>query len=204
MEIWSVEGHLKGGGLMIIGQKVFIRAVEIEDLPDIHKWSNDFEIMEQYNFKINFTNFEGSARVIHDNSGREDCLDFTIVERETKKPVGKCSLTEIDYSNKKCLCTIYIGDAECRENGYGTEALYLLMRFVFDDLGFNRMGLWVFDFNKRAIKGYKRCGMKVEGIMREGVYRNGMYHDVYFMGILRNEYVELAREGGVECSEANM
>jgi RimJ/RimL family protein N-acetyltransferase len=88
--------------------------------------------------------------------------------------------------------------------GYGTEAMRLIMKFVFEDLNLNRLGLWVFDFNKRAIKSYKKCGMKVEGIMREGVFRDGKYHDVYFMGILKSEYEEMAKEGREECSEAIM
>lgn len=189
---------------MIIGHKVFIRAVEEEDLPDIHKWSNDFELMELFDFKINFINYDALIQKVSADESREDQISFTIAENETKRPVGKCMLTEIDYSNKRCLCSLYIGDMESREMGYGTEAMQLLMKFVFEDLNLNRLGLWVFDFNKRAIKSYKKCGMKVEGIMREGVFRDGKYHDVYFMGILKNEYAEIIGEGREECSEAIM
>lgn len=189
---------------MIIGEKVFIRAVEEEDLPEMHKWSSDFEIIQLHDFKINFANFTTFTGKVRDEGSGRSCIDLAIVEKETKKPVGRCMITDIDYPNKKCLCTLFIGDSDSREKGYGTEALQLTMKLVFGDLNLNRMGIWVFDFNKRAIKSYKRCGMKVEGIMREGVYRNGKFHDVYFMGILKSEYEEVAKGGSIECSEASM
>lgn len=189
---------------MVIGEKVLIRAVEDEDLPYIHKWFNDFELMELFDFKINFINYNELAYKAGQSDCSEVCIYFTIAERDTKKPVGRCSLTDIDFSNKKCLCSLYIGDESSREKGYGTEAMYLLMKFAFEDLDLNRLGTWVFDYNKRAIKSYKKCGMKVEGIMREGVYRDGKYHDVYFMGILKNEYMEGVKGGRSECSEGIM
>lgn len=189
---------------MIVGNKVLIRSVEQEDLPHIYNWSNDFELKELFDFVVSFTSFEELANQFNSRLCEENIIDFTVVERETKMPVGRCMLTDIDYVNRKSLCSLYIGDSKSRDKGYGTEAMILLMKFAFEDLGLNRLGLWVFDYNKRAIKCYKRCGMKVEGILREGVYRNGKYHDMYLMGILRNEYDEIIKEVISGCSEASM
>lgn len=189
---------------MIIGNKVFIRSIEQDDIPEVYKWSNDFELKGLFDFTIDFPSYnELICRFDEENAGQAE-INFIIVEKETKKPIGICRLKDIDYINKKCICSLYIGDSESRDKGFGTEAMKLLMKFGFEDLNLNRLGLWVFDFNKRAIKCYKRCGMKVEGIMREGVYRNGKYHDVYFMGILRHEYDEMIKGGNEECLEASM
>jgi len=189
---------------MIVGNNVLIRSVEQEDLPHIYNWYNDFELKELFDFVINFKSFEELTEQFNQYQNSHNIIDFTIVEKETKMPVGRCMLTDIDYVNKKSLCSLYIGDSKSRDKGYGTEAMILLMKFAFHDLGLNRLGLWVFDYNKRAIKCYKRCGMKVEGILREGVYRNGKYHDMYLMGILRNEYDELIKEVSGGCSEESM
>lgn len=189
---------------MIMGDKVLIRPVEEGDLPEIHKWSNDFELKGLFDFIINFTSYEDLTKIHNDMEECKNNIEFTIVEKETKKPVGKCALMDIDLISKKSLCSLYIGDSSCREKGYGSEGMKLLMEFAFCDLNLNRLGLSVFDFNKRAIKSYKKCGMKVEGIIREGVYRNGKYHDIYFMGILKSEYEEMIKGGNLECSEGNM
>lgn len=180
---------------MFSGKSVLIRPVEREDLESIFNWSGDFEINETSSFSIDFPGKDEIAERLEKNIAGQVTVEFAIVEKESKKIIGECIIADLDYTNKKCLCSIYIGDAENRDKGYGTESLKLIMRFVFYDLGLNRMGLWVFDFNKRAMRCFKKCGMKVEGIMRDGVYRDGRYHDVYFMGILKNEYEEMASRG---------
>lgn len=190
---------------MIVGSKVFIRAVEKEDLERFQLWSNDFQLKELFDFVIDFTNDESLVCDYVGNGDFGSNIYFTIVEIDTKKPVGRCTLSDIDYVNKKCNCSLYIGDVASQNKGYGTEAMRLLMKYAFDDLNLNRIGTWVFDFNKGAIKCFKRCGMKVEGIMRDGVYRNGKYHDVYFMGVLKSEYLSMSKGGrNEECSGENL
>ncbi|KPU46380.1 spermidine N(1)-acetyltransferase [Oxobacter pfennigii] len=189
---------------MIVGSKVYIRRMEKEDIAAIHKWSNDVELKELYDMVMDFKSYDELMDKFYTRQDNENSVDFTIIEKDSKKPVGRCLLTDIDYINKKCTCSVFIGDKESRDKDYGAEAMSLLLKFAFEDLNVNRVGLWVFDYNKRAIKTYKSCGMKVEGIMREGVYRNGKYHDVYHMGILRSEYEELAKGGSDECLEESM
>jgi RimJ/RimL family protein N-acetyltransferase len=193
-----------GDGVMISGDKVLIRAVETGDLQYYNIWSGDLELMELFSFVIDFSIHNESRGRYEPNDGLLSTINFTIVEKDGRKPIGKCSIEEIDYVNKKCTCRMYIGDKNSRDKGYGTESMKLLMEYAFNDLNLNRMGLWVFDFNKRAMRCFKKCGFKVEGIMREGLYRDGRYHDVYFMGILRDEYEEMLKRGDDGCLEENM
>lgn len=188
---------------MIVGNKVILKAIENEDQEYVYKWRNDTELMELFDFTMIFSNYSMVGKDILNNKS-SGILEFLIAENITNRPVGMCKLSNIDYINKKCNCSLFIGDAECRGFGYGTEAMKLLVKFAFEDLNLNRVGLWVFDFNKRAIKSYKKCGMKVEGIMREGIYRNGKYHDVYLMGILKQEYMDIRDKEGEACLEVNL
>nr|WP_206076217.1 GNAT family protein [Marinitoga lauensis] len=73
-------------------------------------------------------------------------------------------------------------------NGYGTEAMKLLVNFIFDEMNINKVKLHVFSFNKRAIRSYEKVGFKVEGVLREQIFREGKYHDEIIMGILRREW----------------
>jgi RimJ/RimL family protein N-acetyltransferase len=180
---------------MVVGDNVFLRPLQEGDLPEIYKWNNDFELKELFDSIIHFRSSECLKKDFEAHLGDTSTMEFTIVEKDTKKTVGRCTLYDVDFINRKCLCKLYIGDRESRDKGYGTESMLLLMKLVFHNLNLNRLGLWVFDFNKRAIKSYKKCGMKVEGIMREGIYRNGRYHDIYLMGILKQEYTGMIGEG---------
>jgi RimJ/RimL family protein N-acetyltransferase len=189
---------------MVIGNKVVLRAVEKEDLTRFFKWSDDYEFKRYYNFTIDFGNYDEAVDNFYKGRSLQNTAEFSILDKSNKILIGRCMLTDIDLINKKSMCMMYIDDRNCRDSGYGTEAMRLLMKFAFEDLGLNRLGAWVFDFNKYAIRCFKNCGMKVEGIMREGIYRDGKYQDVYFMGVLKNEYVEVVSGGDSVCLEENM
>jgi len=65
--------------MMIVGSKVFIRAVEKEDLERFQLWSNDFQLKELFDFVIDFTNDES---LVCDYVGKGDFgsnIYFTIV-----------------------------------------------------------------------------------------------------------------------------
>jgi RimJ/RimL family protein N-acetyltransferase len=55
-----------------------------------------------------------------------------------------------------------------------------VLKFGFDELGLNRIGLGVFYFNKPAIKCYKNMGFKLEGTLRD----DGRKHEISL--ILKN------------------
>ena len=48
-------------------------------------------------------------------------------------------------------------------HGYGTEATQLMVDHAFGTLGLHRIALYVFEFNERAIRAYRRCGFVIEG-----------------------------------------
>ena len=72
--------------------------------------------------------------------------------------------------------------------GYGTEAIQLVLAFVFEELRLNRLQLEVYSHNLRGIRAYEKAGFKQEGILREALFYNGQYSDEIIMSVLRSEY----------------
>ncbi|MDO7205773.1 GNAT family protein [Paraclostridium bifermentans] len=60
-----------------------------------------------------------------------------------------------------------MGDKDNWGNGYGKEALSLLLDFGFNLLNLNNIVLKVYSFNKQAIKCYSKIGFKEAGRLRE-------------------------------------
>jgi diamine N-acetyltransferase len=83
---------------------------------------------------------------------------------------------------------IVIGDKSYWNQGYGTEAVRLLVRFGFHTLNLNRIFLRVYETNPRAIRAYEKAGFTSEGRERQAEFRNGKYIDVLRMSILRAEF----------------
>ena len=85
---------------------------------------------------------------------------------------------------------IFIGNKDYWGHGYGSDAVRLMLEYGFGQLNLHRVYLYVFAYNKRAIRAYEKCGLKHEGALREAGYKNGRYFDILVMGILENEWRE--------------
>ena len=113
---------------------------------------------------------------------------FSIVTLENDKLIGNISLEDIDYVMRTGTLGIFIGDIEARSKGYGTEAIRLILDFGFHYLNLHNIKLNVFEFNKRAIACYNRCGFKECGRRRESYFLNGKYYYTVIMDILSTEF----------------
>jgi len=85
---------------------------------------------------------------------------------------------------------IGIGERAYWGKGYGTEAMKLVLRFAFAELGLHRVSLDVFEYNPRGVKSYEKAGFRMEGRVREMILRDGQRSDVFFMGVLREDWLK--------------
>lgn len=74
--------------------------------------------------------------------------------------------------------------------GSSTDAMQVMLRFVFEELGINKVELNVWSYNDRARRTYEKVGFRVEGTRRDATFHAGRYWDEIQMGILRSEYLE--------------
>jgi methionyl-tRNA formyltransferase/RimJ/RimL family protein N-acetyltransferase len=123
-----------------------------------------------------------------DIQNRKDMVIFGIRLIKDNKLIGSCQLHSIDQVHRSAELQIRIGDTSERGQGYGIEAVRLLLEFAFNDLNLHRVYLHVFNTNRIALNLYEKAGFKKEGVLREAAHINGEYIDMSVMGILREEY----------------
>jgi RimJ/RimL family protein N-acetyltransferase len=115
-------------------------------------------------------------------------LAMAIHERAGDRLVGTCAFSQLDGDNGSALFHITIGEKDAWGRGYGTEATRLMLDHAFGTLGLHRVALFVFEFNERAIRTYRRCGFVVEGRSRESVFRDGRWWDEIAMSVLQSDW----------------
>ncbi len=72
--------------------------------------------------------------------------------------------------------------------GVMTEAVRLMLRFAFDDLGLYRVYASAFAANEASRRVLEKNGLKLEGTLREAIVRYGERQDFLQFGVLRPEY----------------
>ncbi len=74
--------------------------------------------------------------------------------------------------------------------GLGTDAMRVLLRFAFEELGLNKIELSIWEYNARALRTYEKVGFFIEGTRRAAAFHAGRYWAQIQMGILKSEYLE--------------
>jgi len=170
----------------IIGKRIYLSPISIDDYKLYTEWVNDFEVGLGVTFNKLVLNEESEKSALERLS--KNGYNFGIVELETDKLIGNVGFPAIDQINRKATVGIFIGDKEYWNDGYGGEALSLLLDFGFNVLNLNSINLTVLEFNKPAIRCYEKIGFKEAGRLREAVIAGGQKFAEIKMDILAREF----------------
>ncbi len=93
------------------------------------------------------------------------------------------------WTHRDAWLGIGIGERADWGQGYGTDAVRVLVRFGFLELGLHRVSLSVFGYNPRAQRAYAKAGFVAEGRIRQLLARDGQRWDEVVMGILYADWL---------------
>ena len=113
---------------------------------------------------------------------------YAFVRRDTGKAVGMGSFMRNDAANG----VIEIGhiwmSPELQQTREATEAIYLMMRHCFDDLGVRRLEWKCDSLNAPSRKAADRFGFTFEGIFRQHYIIKGRNRDTAWFSMLDTEW----------------
>ncbi len=174
------------------GDKVELGPVQREYLAKYVEWLNDWETSRFLAPGIPFLlNLDDETDWFDRRRQDKDNIVFAILTLPEKHLLGNCGLHRLDWKNRSGLFGIVIGEKSYWNKGYGTDATRTLLRYAFEQLGLNRVELEVYAFNPRAQRAYEKAGFHRDGVRRQALYRDGKFHDIYLMGILREDWEAL-------------
>jgi len=169
------------------GKLVRLREYHKDDIPTLWKFVNDVEIRKNLISGIPYPwRFEEEEKWYEEQSAKGDLYNFAIERKEDEKYIGGCGITKVDWKNSVATVGIFLGKKYLSQ-GYGSDAMRVLVKFIFDQMNIHKVILHAFSFNKRAIRSYEKVGFKVEGNLRKQIFRDGKYHDEVIMGLLKGE-----------------
>ena len=159
---------------MLRGRKVTLRAVERMDLGRVWEFRNDAELEGlAYGVPMPRSMAELEARFDRDLVEPHPDHESFIVEVDGSM-VGRCDLFEADEVGRTVRIGITIAQDQWGQ-GYGTDAVRVLVRHAFVDRNLNKVCLDVLSENERAIRAYRSAGFIEEGRLRAQTWHDGAY-----------------------------
>ncbi|MCM3743231.1 GNAT family N-acetyltransferase [Sporosarcina luteola] len=180
-----IKKYIKG---FLTGNKVTLRKITKDDY---ESFSNVEDVMESrllMNDGIPFPPTDADhEKFLGEISSEKDDYMFAIELKDEVVFIGTIAVYLVNWKNGTCHVGISIGP-DFQGKGYGTDAMKVLLDFIFNYMNVNKVKLQVFGYNQRAIGSYEKCGFQLEGTLREELFRFGKYHDILVMGLLRKDW----------------
>jgi RimJ/RimL family protein N-acetyltransferase len=170
------------------GEKVVLRRHVSGNLPAFRRWYADREIARLARYQETPMREEEIDRFFASRVIGTEALAMAVHIRDTDRLIGTCAFSQLDAENGSALYHITIGESDAWGQGYGTETTQLMLDHAFGTLGLHRIALFVFEFNERAVRAYRRCGFVVEGRARESIWRDGRWWDELAMSVLQSDW----------------
>ncbi len=118
----------------------------------------------------------------------EDPLYFTIVDNGSRLAVGQAAYLRITPEHRVIEVGAILFTPALQKTAGATEAMYLMARHAFEDLG-NRRYEWKCDsLNARSRRAALRFGFQFEGIFRQHMIRRGQNRDTAWFAMLDSEW----------------
>jgi RimJ/RimL family protein N-acetyltransferase len=172
---------------MIKGERITLRAIERDDLSRYVTWLNDTEITRHLAAHLHFSS-EDEKDWYEAQRKDSSTQNFAIVLNDGLAHIGGIGLMHLDHRQQHAELGIFIGEKSKWGQGYGREAIGLLLGYGFNELNLHRIYLRVDASNTQGIRCYTHCGFVEEGRLRDNTYHGGQFEDQLIMSVLRPEY----------------
>lgn len=171
------------------GDKVRLTPLTSNDAPVLARWQEDADYLRLLDAEPAFPKSEQQLTDwLHDRRRSRDSYLFGIHTRADDTLIGFVELGDILWTHRASWLAIGIGERLYRGQGYGYDAMRLVLDFAFKELNLHRVQLTVFEYNEPAIALYEKLGFQREGTYREFMQRDGQRYDMYLYGLLAGEW----------------
>jgi diamine N-acetyltransferase len=167
-----------------MSEPVYLRSLEMADLERCHRWHNDPDLYQHLGNSYRPVSQKSEAAWLESKaSWHQNEFNLAICLTASDEHIGNIYLRDIDWVSRRAELHIFIGDKTQRSKGCGQSAVRQLVRYAFDELGLQRVFLFVLEDNQAARRSYEKCGFQTEGTMQRHVFKNGQFKNLVVMGV---------------------
>ena len=173
------------------GHRVRLRPVEPEDWRRFAEMGGD-DFVSRAAYVVPFPTSDAGVRRQTERTATEepsnDHFRWAVVPLDgADDPVGTINTHSCDRRVGAFSYGLAVA-SDARGRGYGSEAIRLVLRSYFDELGYQKAQAHVYEFNDASRRLHERLGFLLEGRLRRLNFTAGRHWDVLVYGLLREEF----------------
>ena len=171
---------------MLRGERIELRLVRENDLSTFYELLTNLETRGSY-FPLGVTS-EPKLQAEFSKNGFWDQEEGMLLMVDSEGEIlGEIEYFPITHYLQGYEISYQLFGQQHAGKGYTTEAVNLLLGYLFGRKRVNRMQLNIHPSNVASKKVAEKCGFTFEGIMRGCWFHQGEFHDLEVWSILRDE-----------------
>lgn len=171
--------------LLVMGERLRLRAMEPEDWELLYRWENDTRNWTVSQTLAPYSKYQ-LQQFIQNSSNNlfvDKQLRLMVVEKQTGTTVGILDLFRADIMHQRAEVGILI-DEPFRGRGYGLETLVMAKTYARHVLKLHQLHCDIMASNTVSLRLFQRAGFSVVGIKKDWLQQKDGYEDVYLLQCL--------------------
>jgi diamine N-acetyltransferase len=172
------------------GDNIYLRALEPDDLEFIYEVENDESMWEVSNTQTPYSRYliRQYLENAHQDIYEAKQLRLVICQNNDFQAIGLIDLFEFDPKNNRAGIGIVLKDAPQRNQGLGSEALRLLIKYSFEKLNLHQLFANINTENTASIGLFTKFGFQKIGTKKDWNLVNGVYKDEALFQLINQQF----------------
>ena len=162
-------------------EKIYLRALEPEDLEFLFKWENCVDVWQESNTLAPFSRFaikEFIERSLSENVFEVGQIRLMICSTQDNSVVGTADIFDIDSINSRAAVGLLIENSH-RGKGYAKDALDLLCNYAANTLLLNQLYVHIATDNASCLTLFDKSDFEKCGTLKSWIKIKSGYKDVF-------------------------
>jgi len=174
-------------------EQISLRQFTPEDAAALHAYLSHPELSGRryihWKFEQNLPiPLQSAEKIIAKWTEAEDSFTYAVIKKDDQSLIGHVSADwEWDPHMPDCAVAI---DPEHQRQGYGTQALSLVLDYLYDFTMAHNVSIWIVEWNQPARAFIEKMGFTNVGQLRRADYHGGQFYDELVFDLLRPEWKE--------------
>ena len=170
----------------LVGEKVFLKPATPEDEANTYHWTLLSEPQSQSCRPWVFMPASEIADRIKKAEKSSSRQRFMVFRKDDLTPVAKVIYFDYNSLNRSAELGLIV-DPDERRKGYGSDALKVLIRYLFTYRGLNKVYAQTAQFNTQTIALVESLGLKKDATLRDHYFYRGEFHHGLIYSLLQFE-----------------
>lgn len=175
--------------LLLRGQRLYLRPIQVADVNERYRrWMRDPDVTRYLECRFSNNSLDDLRTYVAELTNDPNARLLAIVLDENDRHVGNIKLAGINRIHGTAEVGLMLGEKDCWNKGYATEAIRLAMAYAFNELGLHKLTAGCYDVNPASARAFIKAGFVPEGLRREQFKCEGRRVGQILLGATRKDF----------------